>query len=185
MKPYILILFLPFFISCGQQKEGETDSPQEDLIATEDQIPEQHATYYLIRHAEKDRKDPKNQDPGLNIDGMMRAQAWADYFGPIKLDEIYYTKYMRTKQTISLIAQRKAIAPIRYEPNTIYSEEFLKHTNGKAVLLVGHSNTIPQMVNKLIGEEKYEEMDDNDNATLFKVTIDGKEKKVEVLKVGD
>ena len=47
------------------------------------------------------------------------------------------------------------------------------------MLIVGHSNTIPQLVNKLIGEEKFEDMDDSDNSTLFKVTISGNDKKVE------
>ncbi|MGB3342485.1 MAG: phosphoglycerate mutase family protein [Aequorivita sp.] len=182
MKPYLLILLLPFFTFCGQEKKENADSIQEDAMAPEK---EQHATYYLIRHAEKEINNPKNQDPGLNIDGMIRSNAWADYFGPIRLDEIYHTRYIRTKQTISLTSQRKAITPTRYDPNTIYSEEFLENTNGKTVLIVGHSNTIPQLVNKLIGEEKYGEMDDNDYATLYKVTINGKEKKVEVVRVGD
>ena len=122
MKSYILLLFLPLFTFCGQQKEGKEDVPKDDAVSTEDAIPEQHATYYLIRHAEKERKDPNNQDPGLNIDGMMRAQAWADYFAPINIDDIYYTKYIRTKQTISFIAQRKSVTPIRDEPNTVSSE---------------------------------------------------------------
>jgi|SRR5690554_1329892 len=186
MKYYLLILLLPFFTFCGQQKKEDAETQQEQEQEQEQAIApqkEQHATYYLIRHAEKEVKDPKNQDPGLNIDGMIRSNAWADYFGPIRIDEIYHTRYIRTKQTISLTAQRKAITPIRYEPNTIYSEEFLEKTNGKTVLIVGHSNTIPQLVNKLIGEEKFTDLDDNDHSTLFKVTINGKDKKVEVLKV--
>ena len=178
------MLFLPLFTFCGQQKKEDVETPkeqeQEEALAPQK---EQQATYYLIRHAEKEAKDPKDQNPGLNIDGMIRSNTWADYFGPIRIDEIYHTKYIRTKQTISLTAQRKAIAPIRYEPKTIYSEEFLDKTNGKTVLIVGHSNTIPQLVNKLIGEEKFNDLEDNDYSTLFKVTINGKDKKVEVLKV--
>ncbi|MCG2420192.1 histidine phosphatase family protein [Aequorivita sp. F47161] len=183
MKHLILLLtLLPLFTFCGQQKEKE----QENKVAqtdTEISTPNFSATYYLLRHAEKDRTDPKNQDPSLNIDGLMRAKRWATYFEPIKIDEIYVTKYVRTKQTISLIAQQKSVSPIRYDPNTIYSEEFLKETNGKTVLIAGHSNTTPQLVNKLIGEEKYKEMDDSDNATLYKVTINGDDTKVETITV--
>ena len=113
----------------------------------------------------------------------MRAKRWATYFEPIKLDEIYITKYMRTKQTISLIAQQKQISPKRYDPNTIYSEDFLRQTNGKTVLIAGHSNTTPQLVNQLIGEDKFDDMDDSDNSTLFKVTINGKDKNVETITV--
>ena len=176
MKHFVILLtLLPLFTFCGQQKEKESESGNESAA------PNYSATYYLIRHAEKVRTDPKDPDPALNIDGMMRAKRWAAYFEPIKLDEIYITKYIRTKQTISLIAQQKQISPKRYDPNTIYSEEFLKETNGKTVLIAGHSNTTPQLVNQLIGEDRFEDMDDSDNSTLFKVTIDGPDKKVETI----
>ncbi|MDP5093772.1 MAG: phosphoglycerate mutase, partial [Polaribacter sp.] len=33
----------------------------------------QTTTYYLIRHAEKDRTDATNQNPNLNEDGLKRA----------------------------------------------------------------------------------------------------------------
>ena len=187
MKHLILLLtLLPFFTFCGQQKDEkkeETGDSQKTETANEAPARNQKATYYLLRHAEKVRTDPKDQDPALNIDGLLRAKRWATYFEPIKIDAIYVTKYIRTKQTISLIAQQKQISPTRYDPNTVYSEEFLNQTNNKTVLIAGHSNTIPQLVNQLIGEEKFKDMDDNDNSTLFKVTINGKDKKVETITV--
>ena len=186
MKHYILLLLIPLFTFCGQQKEDKQEIiKSEKAEKTTEDTPHknQHATYYLIRHAEKVRTDPKDQDPSLDIKGMVRAKDWAVYFEPIKIDAIYTTKYMRTKQTISLIAQQKIVTPKYYDPNTIYSDQFLKETNGKSILIVGHSNTIPQLVNKFIGEEKFQDMDDNDNSTLFKVTINGKDKKVETITV--
>jgi len=182
MKNYILLLFLPFFTFCGEKKdEKKTTVESENIVETPEVI--QNATYYLIRHAEKVRTDPNHQDPSLDIKGMIRAKGWATYFEPIKIDRIYVTKYIRTKQTASFIAQQKQVSPTRYDPNTIYSDEFLKETNGKNVLIVGHSNTIPKLVNKLIGEEKFEDMDDADNSTLFKVTLNGADKKVETITV--
>ncbi|WP_051285081.1 SixA phosphatase family protein [Aequorivita capsosiphonis] len=189
MKHLILILtLLPIFTFCGQKIENAKPQIDNSESKTSEAIdiastPSFHATYYLIRHAEKDRADPKNQDPSLNSAGMERTKVWTAYFEPIKLDEIFETKYIRTKQTVSLIAEQKMITPKLYNPNTIYSEEFLKKTNGKKVLIVGHSNTIPYLANNLINEEKFTEMDDKDNATLFKVTIDGDDKKVETISV--
>jgi phosphohistidine phosphatase SixA len=184
MKKYILLLFLPFFAFCGQQKEENKENTQTESKSISE-VPKvnQNAIYYLIRHAEKVRTVPNDQDPNLDIKGMMRAKRWAAYFEPIKIDKIYVTKYVRTKQTASLIAQQKQVSPTRYDPNTIYSEAFLKETNGKSVLIVGHSNTIPQLVNKLISEEKFKDMDDADNSTLFKVTLNGSDKKVETITV--
>ncbi len=183
MKHFILILtLLPLFTFCGQQKEDkEEDLKLETSIETP--VYNQNATYYLIRHAEKVRTDPNDPNPSLDINGMMRAKRWATYFEPIIIDAAYTSNFMRTKQTINFIAQEKALSPKQYNPNTIYSDEFLKETNNKSVLIVGHSNTIPQLVNKLIGEEKFEDMADDDNSTLFKVTINGDDKKVETITV--
>ena len=185
MKPFLLLILFPLFTFCGQQKEENKESQTEK--ETGNIIPEANnqATYYLIRHAEKVRTDPSDEDPSLDIKGMVRAKGWASYFEPIKIDKIYITKYKRTKQTASLIAQQKMVSPTRYDPNMIYSEAFLKETNGKSVLIIGHSNTIPQLVNKLIGEEKFKDMDDSDNATLFKVTLNGNDKKVETITVNN
>lgn len=169
-------MLLPLFTFCGQQTDKQAEAGTE---ADHDFS----ATFYLIRHAEKDRTNPKDPDPVLNIDGMIRAKRWAAYFEPIKLDEIYITKYIRTKQTISLIAQQKQISPKRYDPKTLFPEAFLEQANGKTLLIAGHSNTTPMLVNQLLGEEKYQEMDDSDNSTLFKVTINGNDKKVETMSV--
>ena len=56
-------------------------------------------------------------------------------------------------------------------------------TQGKTVLVVGHSNTTPQFVNKIIGEEKYPNMDDTDNGSLYIVTVVGNKAKVQVLTI--
>ncbi len=186
MKHYIFLLLLPLFTFCGQQKEEKKEEKIEDpKTETIKEVPSVNidATFYLLRHAEKVRTDPKDPDPSLNIDGLMRSKRWAAYFEPIKIDAIYVTKYMRTKQTVSLIAQQKQVSPTRYNPNTIYSEEFLKQNDGKTVLISGHSNTTPHLVNQLIGQEKFKDMDDSDNSTLFKVTIHGNDKKVETFTV--
>ncbi len=185
MKHFILLLtLLPFFTFCKQQNgkdENKEEMKTENTV--ENSSANKNTTYYLIRHAEKVRTDPHDTDPSLDIKGMIRAKGWATYFEPLKIDEIYITQYIRTKQTASLIAQQKQVSPTQYDPNTIYSEDFLKRTNGKNVLIVGHSNTIPILVNQLIGEEKFEDMDDADNSTLFKVTLNGADKKVETITV--
>ncbi len=183
MKHFILLLLIvPFFTFCGEQKENNSNNSKEDNSITNTPT-DYKATFYLLRHAEKVVTNPQDQDPSLNIDGMMRAKRWATYFEPIKIDEIYITKYVRTKQTISLIAQQKAVSPKRYDPNTLYSEEFLKMSDGKTIIIAGHSNTTPRLVNKLLGEEKFKDMDDNDNSTLYKVTINGNNRKVETITV--
>lgn len=171
-KCFWIVVLLLFLTSC---KHNEAVDSKTDMS--------QITTYYLIRHAEKDRTDPKNEDPNLNVDGLKRAQRWASYFEAFTIDQIYVTKYIRTKQTASMVAQQKAVIPTLYDPHNIQLDEFLKTTRGKNVLIVGHNNTIPKLVNALITINKFGDMDDNDNATLYKVVIHGDDKKVETITV--
>ena len=43
----------------------------------------------------------------------------------------------------------------------------MKQNLGKLVLVVGHSNTTPKLVNAILGDQKFEQMRDNDNSSLF------------------
>ncbi|MFD2098403.1 SixA phosphatase family protein [Flagellimonas iocasae] len=129
------------------------------------------STYYFIRHAEKDRTDPDNPDPELNQDGLDRAIRWAEVFDPIAIDVIYSTNYERTSMTAAPTSVKKNIDVKYYEPNSIDIEQFKSENEGLNVLVVGHSNTTPEFVNKMIGVEKYSAMDDDDNSSLFIVRI--------------
>ena len=137
-------------------------------------IPEKKTTYYLIRHAEKDRTDTLNKNPNLNKKGQERAKRWANYFKNIDLDAIYATKYYRTIQTAKPTAKSKGLGVTNYDSRTMYDSVFQKETKGKKVLIVGHSNTTPVFVNKILGEKKYKNMNDKDNASLYIVTISNK-----------
>ncbi|RUA17428.1 MAG: histidine phosphatase family protein [Flavobacteriia bacterium] len=129
------------------------------------------STFYFIRHAEKDRTDPENPDPELNQDGLDRAIRWAEVFDAIPMDAIYSTNYERTSMTAAPTAVKQNIDVKYYDPKSVDVEEFKLINEGKNVLVVGHSNTIPDFVNKMIGIEKYEQMDDSDNGSLFIVRI--------------
>ena len=133
-------------------------------------------TYYLIRHAEKDRTDTINRNPNLNENGLKRAQGWATYFKKRHLDAVYSTDYNRTQQTAKPTAKSKKLDILSYDPRNMNAALFQKETKGKSVLIVGHSNTTPVFVNKILGEKKYEDMNDHDNASLYIVTITGNQK---------
>lgn len=143
----------------------------------------QETTYYLIRHSEKDRSSQSERNPNLTDKGKERAANWASYFEDINLDAVYSTNYNRTIQTATPTAEGKKLEIITYDPTKIYTDDFQKETKGKNVLIVGHSNTTPFFVNKIIGENKYSEMDDNDNSSLFIVKISGGKTTSEVIKI--
>ena len=167
MKKHILLLFI-VLISCTSNTKKEV-------------IENTTTTYYLIRHSEKVRNDTANKNPNLNEKGFERAEKWAAYFKNIPLDAVYSTNYNRTMQTSKPTADSKKLAIINYNPRNMYDSIFQKNTAGKTVLVVGHSNTTPAFVNKILGEKKYKDIDDSDNSCLFKVTItkDGKTSSLE------
>ncbi len=125
------------------------------------------STFYLIRHAEKDRTDPSNSNPELNQDGLGRAIGWAEVLDKVDLTAIYSTNFERTSMTAGPAAVKNSIEIQYYDPSDMDIAAFIAANEGGNVLVVGHSNTTPDFVNKLLGEEKYGQMEDDDNASLF------------------
>ena len=128
-------------------------------------------TYYFIRHAEKDRSNPENVDPELTQKGLGRAMHWAEIIDDVAIDAIYSTDYERTQMTAAPIAVKKNLTVQIYDPGTIDIEQFKADNLNKNVFVVGHSNSTPDFVNKMIGQEKYEQLDDHQNGSLFIVEI--------------
>lgn len=154
-----LTLFVAF--ACNESQKKNTSVSTEEISTT----------YYLIRHAEKDRSDPSNANPELTSEGIQRAQNWAQYFENIKIDQIYSTDYSRTMQTAAYVAKQKNLMIESYDPGILYGEDFKTLTEGNNVLVVGHSNTTPQFVNAIIGKDEYVDIPDDENGMLFMVTV--------------
>ncbi|MGB5500523.1 MAG: phosphoglycerate mutase family protein [Maribacter sp.] len=128
-------------------------------------------TYYFIRHAEKDRSNPENVDPELTQKGLGRAMHWAEIMNDVAIDAIYTTDYERTQMTAAPIAVKKNLTVQIYDFGTIDIEQFKVENLNKKVVVVGHSNTTPEFVNKMIGQEKYDQIDDHQNGSLFIVEL--------------
>ena len=132
---------------------------------------ENTSVYYFIRHAEKDRSDPTNKNPSLTIQGLERANKWALFFKDKNIAAVYSTNYIRTQQTALPIAKEQNIEIINYTTKELISEKFIANNKGKNIVIVGHSNTTPELVNILLGEKKYEDISDSENNNLFVVTL--------------
>jgi phosphohistidine phosphatase SixA len=137
----------------------------------EKEVKQKTTTYYLIRHAEKDRSDKSNRNPHLTDSGKKRADNWAKVLKDVKFDMVYSTDYNRTIETATPTAKANDLQLTIYNPQDMASKEFMAITNGKTVLIVGHSNTTPQFTNTLLGEKKYDDIADDNNANLYIVTV--------------
>ena len=124
--------------------------------------------YYFIRHAEK---ADSSKNPNLSEKGLERAQQWKILFSKIDFDGVYSTDFNRTLQTIQpIVADNNRLLKI-YNPKMMDVEAFKKETHGKTILIVGHSNTIPNMVNQIIKENRYTDIEENQFGNLYIVTL--------------
>lgn len=105
-------------------------------------------TVYLVRHAEK---LAGADDPGLTACGQARANALATSLADVKLVAVFSTPYQRTQQTAEAVAKQHQLALTTYDPRQ--PELLLKQltAHSQPVLVVGHSNTVPQLVEMLSG----------------------------------
>ena len=129
------------------------------------------SSFYLIRHAEKLRIDKTERNPKLNEKGILRAEKWKEILKNINLDKIYSTDYNRTIETANPTSKSQNIDIIIYSPRNIDFRKFKETNKGKKVLIVGHSNTIPNFVNGLIEKDFYDQIDDLNNSNLYLVNI--------------
>lgn len=169
MKNLVLIL-LVVLTSCNFNKSESSD--KHILKQVEDsKIKGNNTTYYLIRHAEKDRSNPAEKNPALTEAGMKRADKWAEVLKDVSFDMVYSTDFKRTMATALPTAKANNLEIEIYDPNDLYNQEFQKKTKGKTILIVGHSNTTPAFVNAIMNKKKYEDLPDDENGGLFIVTV--------------
>ena len=111
----------------------------------------------VVRHAEKASDDPK--DPGLSEQGKSRANKLAGMLKHADLQAVFTTQYKRTQQTGLPAASQagltlQARAATRENSET-YAADLLKEIRrkyrGKTVLIVGHSNTVPEIIQQMAG----------------------------------
>lgn len=133
---------------------------------------------YLIRHAEK---ADNSINPDLSQAGLQRAQHWNDIFSAVKFDAVYSTNYKRTEQTATPTATSQKISISHYEPKDLTVEKIKAHS-GQTILIVGHSNTIPDLVNQLIGQNKYPMMEETEFGNLYLITSNGESINYQLLK---
>ena len=136
-------------------------------------------TIYLIRHAEK---ADSSKNPNLSDQGAMRASHWDDIFSAIHFDAIYSTNYNRTQQTAEPTALTQKVNVTIYDPKDFSLAKIRAAHEGKNILIVGHSNTIPALVNQLIGTKQYPDIEETVFGNLYIVTINGDEVNHQLLK---
>ncbi len=152
-------------------------------------------TVYLVRHAE--RADEPRQDPPLTEKGTARAQELARILGNSNIKAIITSQFSRTKLTAEPLAKQANVVVTSItlslspsNPRMISEQSTAEVTNkilergGESVLVVGHSNSIPDVIKKLGGDVS-PAIDEKRFDDLFVVTVYAKGKaKVAHMKYG-
>lgn len=147
------IVFLLFFV--GQLQVNAQD--------------QKITTFILVRHAEKASND---KDPELSEVGVERAQRLAELLRNTKITAVYSTKYKRTQNTIGPVAKAQNLSVNDYESMTAEMLQKIATENpGGTILIAGHSNTVPQIANALLGKTEFQNFPDSEYGTILIVSV--------------
>lgn len=125
-------------------------------------------TLFLVRHAEK--ADQTDASP-LTGRGKSRAAKLAETLRDANVQAVYSTAYVRTRETARPLAEKHGLTVQPYEAKDEgFAKILLKAHEGQRVLVVGHSNTIPKLVNALAGTN-LSNLNDAEYDALFVVTV--------------
>lgn len=131
------------------------------------------STVFLVRHAERadssaGMSPSMSSDPDLSEAGHARAASLATVLKDANITAIFVTKYKRTQQTAAPLAKALSLTPVLYkadEPADLMAG--ITRAKGN-VLVIGHSNTVPDAV-KALGVKTGVTIGDGDFDDLFVV----------------
>jgi broad specificity phosphatase PhoE len=108
-------------------------------------------TVLLVRHAEKSGSPPG--DPLLTAEGEARAADLAHVAANAGVTAIFVTNYIRTQRTAEDLANDLGLTPqIPGGSPQDLANLILANHRGETVVVVGHSDTVPEIIDALDGE---------------------------------
>lgn len=149
-------------------------------------------TIIFVRHAEK--AETPATDPGLSEAGQRRAAELArqlvdaDVVPGVGVDAVYATSFNRAVETAKPVADALDISVTIYDAADTESvvDGIVRNYKGKIVLVVGHSNTVPEMIANMGASKNVPPIAEEEYDNIYVVTIPwfGKTKTIR-LRYGD
>ena len=125
------------------------------LLYSSSSIAADNFNLYLVRHAEK---QANIANPALTACGQQRAKQLATMLAKADIKAIYSTSYNRTMATAKPLALKNNLSIQHYDPRSLSALAKQLRKNKQNVLIVGHSNTTPQLAallsNKKVATKK-------------------------------
>jgi phosphohistidine phosphatase SixA len=132
-------------------------------------------TVYIVRHAEKATPMGNNTDVPLTEKGNIRATALKDSMAHKSIGYVLSTNTLRTRSTAQPTAEYYHLPVILYgNPLTSSLIDSLHHLK-KNILIVGHSNTVDDIANRLCGDTVVSgDLQDREYNNIFVIKVRGK-----------
>ena len=132
---------------------------------------------FVVRHAEK---AVGGDDPPLTEAGLRRAQALVHAVEYANVGAIYTSQFIRNHETAMPLSDKRGV-PVTEVPVNLYqpgdygqvlAKEILAKHAGECVVVIGHQNTVPGVVQGLSGQT-VPGLRDQEYGTLFIIVIPG------------
>lgn len=183
MKLSPIFYFLLLFVACSTPKLIESTTPITKIDTNKVYFADGKSSFlpvrknsnatiiYLVRHAEKAKEG--GRDPLLTTEGTERATRLKNILMNANIEEVYSTDFKRTQLTAAPLANTIGQTIQSYNPRELkaFAEQLKSNSQGKRILIAGHSNTTPTLTNALLGEEKFPQLTEAQYDHLFVVTI--------------
>ena len=123
---------------------------------------------FLVRHAEK---VDASKDPELSEEGKERARDLVETLRSADIEFVHSSDFKRTRDTASPVAEAAGAKVETYDPRDLASIAKKLREKGGRHLVVGHSNTTPELT-KLLGGAPGSEIDEKgEYDRLYIITI--------------
>jgi len=103
--------------------------------------------FYVMRHLQKG----SGSDPGLSEEGRANAERLVQWFARHRPRAIFVSRTRRARETAAPLAARLHLVPQEYDPLDVAGVAARAKAERGPVLIVGHSNTVPDIVAALGG----------------------------------
>ncbi len=134
-------------------------------------------TFYIVRHAEKaTAAGNMSSDVPLSEAGEKRAIALKELLKDKDVRSIFSTQTIRTTTTGKPLSEARSVPVQFYSPGDTTDKFILRLQSIRkgSVLIVGHSNTVDDLVNKMMGQTLLSDLAETEYDNLFIVKRKGK-----------